>query len=494
MTNYVIDMAENTGVTVMTETRNLRALPFLPNEDQLSTGKAWEEWLDDIEREFRYFRISSPTDRKDAMVIYGGKEIARLEKSLSDPDDPNGRMNEYEKLRKKLNDYFSPRQNKHYSRYMFLKLRPLAGEATIAYAARLRERAYDCDFGDTFDDRILEHLIQTIENKHLIQKCIAKCWNLAQFLSEAGQIEDISLQVHDMKDARDDRYVARVDNSRKQKHYRNHRSSDEDDVEMICRHCGYDRKHRTIEDCPAYGQKCHRCQKLNHFASVCKSQRSKDEKSKQKNQKKRIRNICESNRIQKMFDTDTSDSSDDDFISKSAAHMLRIKTVKSGEAEETKTCADFLQNENGNVWDNCKQYKEQIELMKYEMQRHARDIELKLDQKLKEFFDQIRSLSNTHACSLLRNETINMQTKDDTDDAYQSKSPLNEVNEQSQRQTQNDESDLHIHDSCDSINEGTERDESDMEDSLFIEGGGRTTTRVQPIRKGRKRRNRKSHC
>ena len=126
-------------------------------------------------------------------------------------------MNEYEKLRKKLNDYFLPRQNKHYSRYIFLKLRPLAGEATIAYAARLRERAYDCDFGDTFDDRILEHLIQTIENKHLIQKCIAKCWNLAQFLSEAGQIEDISLQVHDMKDARDDRYVARVHNSRKQK-------------------------------------------------------------------------------------------------------------------------------------------------------------------------------------------------------------------------------------------------------------------------------------
>ena len=95
MTNYVIDMAENTGVTVMTETRNLRALPFRPSEDQLSTGKAWEEWLDDIEREFRYFRISSPTDRKDAMIIYGGKEIARLEKSLSDPDDPDGRMNEY---------------------------------------------------------------------------------------------------------------------------------------------------------------------------------------------------------------------------------------------------------------------------------------------------------------------------------------------------------------------------------------------------------------
>ena len=133
MINYVIDMAESAAVTVITtESRNLRALPFKLTEDQLTTGKAWEEWLDDIEREFRYFRIGNPADRKDAMIIYGGKEIARLEKSLPDPVDA---FNEYEKLRKKLNDYFLPKQNKHYARYVFLKMRPLAGEATISYAA-----------------------------------------------------------------------------------------------------------------------------------------------------------------------------------------------------------------------------------------------------------------------------------------------------------------------------------------------------------------------
>lgn len=210
MTRYVIDMTENyrEAVTIVTtETRNLRALPFLPTEDQLSTGKAWEEWLEDIEREFRYFRISNPADRKDAMIIYGGKELARLEKSLP---DPVGDLNEYEKLRKKLNDYFSPKRNKHYARYMFLKMRPLAGETTVAYATRLREKAYDCEFGATFDDRILEHLIQTIENQQLIQKCISKSWQLSQFLLEAGQIEDISMQVHDMKEPQQDKYITRI--------------------------------------------------------------------------------------------------------------------------------------------------------------------------------------------------------------------------------------------------------------------------------------------
>ena len=163
--------------------------------------------MEDIEREFRYFRISNPADRKDATIIYGGKELARLEKSLP---DPVGDLNEYEKMREKLNDYFSPKGNKHYAGYMFLKMRPLAGETAVAYATRLREKAYDCEFGATIDDRILEHLIQTIENQQLIQKCISKSWQLSQFLLEAGQIEDISMQVHDMKEPQQDKYIARI--------------------------------------------------------------------------------------------------------------------------------------------------------------------------------------------------------------------------------------------------------------------------------------------
>lgn len=199
MTRYGIDMGDNETVTVITESRNLRSLPFKPSEDQLSTGKAWEDWLEEIEREFRYFRITSPLDKKDAIIIYGGQEIARLAKSLPDPEDPDGELDVYQKLRKKLNDYFIPKRNKHYARYIFLKMRPDMGETTVAYATRLREKAHDCDFGTNCDERILEHLIQTIENQVLIQKCISKSWTLQEFLMDAGQIEDISLQMRDMK-------------------------------------------------------------------------------------------------------------------------------------------------------------------------------------------------------------------------------------------------------------------------------------------------------
>ena len=73
-----------------------------------AVGKAWQEWLEGIEREFRFFKISEDVDKKDAMIIYGGNEIAHLEKSLPDPETGDV----YTKLRTKLKGHFTPKKNK----------------------------------------------------------------------------------------------------------------------------------------------------------------------------------------------------------------------------------------------------------------------------------------------------------------------------------------------------------------------------------------------
>ena len=135
--------------------------------------KDWKLWLEEIVREIRYFWIDTPTDKKDALIIFGGREIAYLEKYLPEPD---GKLDEYQKLKKKLNKHFSPRRNKYLARYLFQKMRPRPGERTVAYAARLREEAHECEFGDNYEERLLEQLIMTVGNENLIQKCIRKEW------------------------------------------------------------------------------------------------------------------------------------------------------------------------------------------------------------------------------------------------------------------------------------------------------------------------------
>ena len=128
-----LEIADNNIITIISESRNLTALSFRPTDDQLSIGREREEWLDAIKREFRYFRINSPADRKYALIIYVGTEIAMLEKKIP-YNDPDRNLDDYEKL----NDYFVPKINKYYDRYMFLESRPEAGETIVAYAIRLR--------------------------------------------------------------------------------------------------------------------------------------------------------------------------------------------------------------------------------------------------------------------------------------------------------------------------------------------------------------------
>ena len=181
-------------IRVITATRNLRSQPFTAPDDSCVTGNAWEGWVEGIERQCRQFKITEPVDKKDALIIYGGKEIAKLEKSLPNPETGNP----YEKLRSKLNGYYLPKKNEHYARYQFLNLRRQSGESTSSYAALLREKSTDCEFGDTRDDRILEHIIQTTDNKTLIQKSINKAQDLTQFLTKAAQMENIKRQDTDI--------------------------------------------------------------------------------------------------------------------------------------------------------------------------------------------------------------------------------------------------------------------------------------------------------
>ena len=310
-------------IHVVTETRNLKSTPFIIPEDNNIIGGEWEDWLDGIEREFRYFKITEPADKTDALIIYGGKEISRLAKSLPDPNDGNS----YEKLKTKLNNYFVPKQNKHHARYQFLKEKPAPGESITAYTTRLREKAKRCEFGEANDERILEHIIQTIDDKAIIQKTISKKWDLTQFLQEVSQIEDVNRQVMEMKTHNNEgNNVARVGAYRptssrmrgSRTKYRKQNQSQECKTEQPCSKCGY--HHKGNNRCPAYGKQCSNCSKWNHFASVCQS-------SNRSTQQKPIypRKI-RSGKIRKT-EEEASTSSDDEYFQKSVQTDLHAKKI-----------------------------------------------------------------------------------------------------------------------------------------------------------------------
>ena len=146
-------------------------------------------------------------------------------------------------------------------------------ETISACATRLREKAKECKFGDTFGERILEHIIQTIDNKKLIERAISKTWELTRFLTEASQTEDIARQIQDMR-------TEQVDHAGRMESVPAIIGCQHQMKPWKCGFCGLLGVHVKGKDCPAFGKKCNNCHKWNHFAVVCKSQSNRFRKQK----------------------------------------------------------------------------------------------------------------------------------------------------------------------------------------------------------------------
>ena len=208
-------------------------------------------------------------------------------------------------------------------------MRPQVGETTVTYATRIKEKAHDCDFKTTQDERILEHLIQTIDNQTLIQKCISKSWTLQEFLSEAGQIEAISEQVHDMKTDPWCKQINKLAQRRRNWESRNLDIAERDQRAEPCNYCGLSGAHVKRRNCPAYGTQCEICRKFDHYSSVCRANTSPTDemyvlpRTHDHHQKKRVM------KAEKTYSS--SESSEDEFLATSFGH-LRVKTVKKSDS------------------------------------------------------------------------------------------------------------------------------------------------------------------
>ncbi|CAC5366632.1 unnamed protein product [Mytilus coruscus] len=207
-------------------------------------------------------------------------------------------------------------------------------EETIdCYVSRLRKKAHDCEFGNTTEERILEHCIQSIVNKELIRKAISKGWVLDRFIEEAAQVEDTNLQMKEMRKEEvvykvqntfERRFDRRQDNNRKRQTMETNNQHSHD----FCNYCGFRHESRR---CPAYGKDCRSCGIKNHFESMCRLRNKEDSKYQQSRggmmqnrNRKNVRKTVENN-----FSEDPDQYDEDDHFDESVKDVAKIGKVKS---------------------------------------------------------------------------------------------------------------------------------------------------------------------
>ena len=122
----------------------------------------------------------------------------------------------YAKLQSKLKNYFAPKKNIHYARYLFLKMKPHTGEGKVSYAARLREESMSYDFHYD-DERLLYYIIQITDNTDLVRKVLNWKWTLKENLAEMQVLEDTSEQVEAMGRQEESNSISEVGKRKKGK-------------------------------------------------------------------------------------------------------------------------------------------------------------------------------------------------------------------------------------------------------------------------------------
>ena len=71
----------------------------------------------------------------DALKIYGGKEIKKLARNLPETAPVVG-DDHYKKLKRKLNNHFLPKKNKHHARFTFLTSKNKLQERVLSHTRR----------------------------------------------------------------------------------------------------------------------------------------------------------------------------------------------------------------------------------------------------------------------------------------------------------------------------------------------------------------------
>ena len=105
-------------------------------------SKKWDVWKDD----FSLFVMASGinnVDQKKALLLYiAGEEVREIYRAM--PANANNVVDTYDSIIRKLDDYFKPKKNLSYERYVFKKAKQLEDEDAATYITKLRTLAESC--------------------------------------------------------------------------------------------------------------------------------------------------------------------------------------------------------------------------------------------------------------------------------------------------------------------------------------------------------------
>lgn len=168
--------------------------------------------------------------------------------------------------------YFEPKSNFRLARFQLRDLQQQQNEPVDSFLTRLRAQASKCNFStpDSVDDNILDQLIKGVSHgqvrKKLLDYAPSKL-TLDKAMDFARTYEATETQLQQFKTEGNIHSVRKTKPQQPQQHSKAKHPPKKQSSNQ-CTYCGRQR-HKSMDDCPAKGQKCNKCGRIGHWGKVC---------------------------------------------------------------------------------------------------------------------------------------------------------------------------------------------------------------------------------
>lgn len=222
-----------------------------------------------FKQNFEVYLIASGKDVKESKVKVAillnimGEEGVEVYNTLKLDDEEK---QDYEKVIKKLEEFVIPRKNVVYERFMFYNRKQEEGEPFDHFLTDLKKLEKSCEFGSETESMIRDRIVLGIRNKDVQEKLLRISeLNLDKAIEVCRANEISSAQIKDVQQKEKIEVIKKYSNKNKEE---NSRKTSDRSAEYNCGRCG--NKHGPRK-CPAYGRKCTKCKKYNHYQNMCRS-------------------------------------------------------------------------------------------------------------------------------------------------------------------------------------------------------------------------------
>ncbi|GBN10184.1 hypothetical protein AVEN_200649-1 [Araneus ventricosus] len=183
---------------------------------------------------------------------------------------------------KSFDDYFSPKKNTVIARYKFFNCVQRENESVDSFVTNLKVLAKDCDF-ETQEENLIRDLLIidikdiTIKEKLLIESDLHLDQAVQYCRAKESRNQQIQIMTHNETVVNSVKGRATLNTSpsiNKRGKIKTRVSHEEERGDKLGkrRYSKCNTIH-VFRKCPAFGKYCHKCHKLNHFATVCRNKK-----------------------------------------------------------------------------------------------------------------------------------------------------------------------------------------------------------------------------